>query len=372
MITTMSDIFSFGAVLSHTAAWVVGGMNEQLSYLKERIAYHETQVPRFKGSGYEGCFHDSNKPIPVIAQQHSKFKQKCQQCDTVTPLILDLVEESMLLELARGRSRAGDALEKFEQSQLPPSTSTATETTRSRSSLLNSPPSSLQSSLQSMQNNASTTTITPIAQSDPEMPPQRPQPIALLCGIAVPTGPPQSPQTDSALAVGIISNRYSPSESRDSCSSHATTQSTSTPCSISSSADRVRLRDILDFRAARRVGSPVNPATAALVDYLEHNLIGRDQLFFIDDSSSMSEYKEIIGEAFTALACIAKRLDPDQVELVFASKPRKVHRARRTRRLRQLVDKCEYKGEGVFDGRQNGRACGACPHQTPTVETCGV
>jgi hypothetical protein len=83
-----------------------------------------------------------------------------------------------------------------------------------------------------------------------------------------------------------------------------------------------------------------------LVEYLEHNLAGRDQLFFIDDSVNMSEHKEVIGEAFTALAYIAKRLDPDELELVFASKPRIVHTAKRATRLRQLVDRCEYKGEG--------------------------
>lgn len=167
----------------------------------------------------------------------------------------------------------------------------------------------------------------------------------MLCGNGVPAGLPQSPQTNSALVAGIISNGYLPSESRDSHSSHVTTQSASNPTSsISSFADRVGLNDILDFKSATR--KPVNPTTEALVHYLEHNLVGRDQLFFIDDSVSMSEHRKIIGEAFTALACIAKRLDPNQVELVFASKPRKVHKARRMKRLCELVDKCEYKGEG--------------------------
>ncbi|KAM7212204.1 hypothetical protein V8F06_012416 [Rhypophila decipiens] len=298
MITTSSDIFAFGAVLSHTAAWVVGGPGEQLSYLKARMAYHEAQVSRFKGSGYEGCFHDSNAPIPVITQHHRKFKELCQRSDTMTPLVLDLVEQHMLLEQTKTRIRAGDALEKFiMQTQSPLSASTSTETPRSPTS--SSPPWSPQVNLQSTQDkNGSTTTITPTVESDPPLP-------------------------------------------------DTTTQSTSNPTSsISSVADRVGIKDILGFRSNQREGKPVDPATAALVDYLEYNLIGRDQLFFIDDSSSMFENKEVIGDAFTALACIAKRLDPNQVELVFASKPRKVHKARRTTRLRELVNKCEYKGEG--------------------------
>ncbi|KAM7183963.1 hypothetical protein V8F33_013279 [Rhypophila sp. PSN 637] len=62
--------------------------------------------------------------------------------------------------------------------------------------------------------------------------------------------------------------------------------------------------------------------------------------------AACSRTKRLLGDALTALACIAKRLDPNQVELVFASKPRKVYKARKTTRLRELVNKCEYKGEG--------------------------
>lgn len=87
-------------------------------------------------------------------------------------------------------------------------------------------------------------------------------------------------------------------------------------------------------------------ATAHLVEYLEDNLGGRDQFFFIDDSRSMLHDKAIISRGFCALACIAQRLDPNQVELAFASRPRKVYKARRTKRLQKLVEGCKYKGDG--------------------------
>ena len=292
MITTSSDIFSFGAILSHTAAWVVGGTSGQISYFRARREYHDTRVPRFKGSGYEGCFHDSYAPIPIVAQHHSIFKGKCQRSDAVTPLVIDLAEKRMLLELTRDRLRAGDALELFEQSlePRPPSASAAIETTGTSSSQHLAPPLNPGSAL---------ATAVPSFSNAPSS-----------------TVPPSSPVQPSP------------------------------PPSTASFADRVRLRDILDYRSAKRAGKPVSPTTAALVEYIEHNLAGRDQLFFIDDSANMSEHKGVIGEAFTALAYIAKRLDPDELELVFASKPRIVHTGKRATRLRQLVDRCEYRGEG--------------------------
>lgn len=101
-----------------------------------------------------------------------------------------------------------------------------------------------------------------------------------------------------------------------------------------------------------RQGKAADQETARLVDYLEHNVGGRDQFFFIDDSLSMAADKATISDGFKALACIAKKLDPNQVELAFASRPRKVFRARRIRRLHDLVTACRYQGDGhLMEGR---------------------
>jgi hypothetical protein len=105
-----------------------------------------------------------------------------------------------------------------------------------------------------------------------------------------------------------------------------------------------RIDDIDKFQFER--GQNVDQETARLVEYLEHNLGGRDQFFFIDDSRSMLHEKYRISKGFCALSCIAQRLDPNQVELAFASQPREVYKARRTKRLQKLVDKCKYKGDG--------------------------
>lgn len=80
-------------------------------------------------------------------------------------------------------------------------------------------------------------------------------------------------------------------------------------------------------------GRILDESVKNLVDQITRNLRDRDQFFFIDDSTSMADHRNIVLEGFQALSSIAKRLDPNKVELAFASRPKCVHRARRTKSL---------------------------------------
>ncbi|KAH8649812.1 hypothetical protein BX600DRAFT_418752 [Xylariales sp. PMI_506] len=82
-----------------------------------------------------------------------------------------------------------------------------------------------------------------------------------------------------------------------------------------------------------------------LVDQIVRNLGGRDQLFFIDDSTSMLAHKNTVLEGFQALSSIAKRLDPDRVELAFASNPNRIYRARKMKVLVQRLKEHQYRQE---------------------------
>jgi len=117
-VTPSSDMFSFATVISHTAAWLVGGRNEMRSYLNARVLYHETNVweSSLHASGFEDCFHDGYKALPIIAEQHTKFKQMCQPSDRTTPLVLDLVEKGILFTARQVRLTASAALQQFERS----------------------------------------------------------------------------------------------------------------------------------------------------------------------------------------------------------------------------------------------------------------
>lgn len=114
MITTSADMFSLGALLSSTAAWVIGGHEEQMAYFQSRRSYHEAERPRFIGSGYEGCFHDSIEPLPVVKECHEKYQERCKGCnDGVTPQILTWIE-TLLMAKPRDRASASVLLERFD------------------------------------------------------------------------------------------------------------------------------------------------------------------------------------------------------------------------------------------------------------------
>lgn len=365
VITTSADIFSIGAVLSHTAAWVIGGRKEQTNYFQSRKSYHEKNLPRFKGSAYVGCFHNGIEPLPLIAQHHRVFVQRCKPLDDVTPKVLTLVDNCMLLDAPRARLRAKVILEKFEQFMdsryitappTPPSPSLSPSLSR------DAPPTASASDVSDTAVQSpfwSETGHTPSTLdglSPPLMTPAEPVTPGDDLGHAC-RAPPPAPTPPHA---SHVTKTAEPSHSSQDTTSQTTLQHTppgsshqpppaesndhtSTPRPGPSD---IRVPQINEYHSALHQGRSVNPDTAQLVEYLEHNLSGRDQFFFIDDSRSMRADKETIDVGFHALACIAKKLDPNQVELAFASRPSKVYRERRTKRLRDLVKRCQYKGEG--------------------------
>lgn len=91
----------------------------------------------------------------------------------------------------------------------------------------------------------------------------------------------------------------------------------------------------IDYLATRRrkAHSPIpgvprkrasDPKVDALMDKLKTDISNRDHFFYIDDSTSMREHKSRIRVALEELSTIAVALDPNKVELAFASAPREI------------------------------------------------
>ncbi|KAK3290430.1 uncharacterized protein B0H64DRAFT_427698 [Chaetomium fimeti] len=367
MITTKADIFSMGAVLSHAAAWVVGGPKEQLAYFRLRSDYHATNLPRFKHSGYEGCFHNSIGPIPAVTQEHKKLREGLPSWDDVTPTVLDWVTACMLVQFPKDRLPARDIAEIFEQfmdnrfllTPSPQPLSGGTDSTMQSSlwSELGSPTSTLDGVSPSLNgavpgvglglvcrpslkvlvssHDHNTTMATVASSSPPTPPPDDPEPTAR----GAPHADLDRPSHD-ANSLPSSSSQARQADVSQRASSSVSARSWTPP------NPKIGISRIHQYRSAMHDGKPADQETAELVDYLEHNLGGRDQFFFIDDSLSMAADKATVSDGFRALACIAKRLDPNRVELAFASRPRKVFRARAVRRLHDLVTACRYRGDG--------------------------
>lgn len=116
VISTKADIFSFGAVLSDACAWVKGGLDEKVRYYEQRRDYHKSNVRAFSGGDYEGCFHDGIDRLPVVDDMHKSIRTHCESVgDKVTPLIIDVVEQHMLLRNPNDRYNAIELRKKFSE-----------------------------------------------------------------------------------------------------------------------------------------------------------------------------------------------------------------------------------------------------------------
>ncbi|KAI1460311.1 hypothetical protein F4805DRAFT_389944 [Annulohypoxylon moriforme] len=114
-INTRADIFSFGTVLSEASAWVKGGHDEIRRYYERRKACHQT-IRAFRGNDYEGCFHDGVKRLPIVDKTHTSIRDHCKSShDLITPRVLDIIENFMLLSNANSRSNARQLEERFQQ-----------------------------------------------------------------------------------------------------------------------------------------------------------------------------------------------------------------------------------------------------------------
>ncbi|KAG6359692.1 hypothetical protein INS49_010744 [Diaporthe citri] len=97
------------------------------------------------------------------------------------------------------------------------------------------------------------------------------------------------------------------------------------------------MQDAADWRKAMKLEGHVSSTQKKMIEELIESLGRRDLLIFIDDTESMREHSVQIEVAFQTLAYIAKTMDPDDVELSFASKPLDVIKSRKTTVLLEEV-----------------------------------
>ncbi|RYO74951.1 hypothetical protein DL764_010633 [Monosporascus ibericus] len=290
-ITSKADIFSLGALFSDCAAWIAGGRELQAKYLKRRLSYHTTNNT-FQRNGYDGCFHDGIGPLPVIDDFHKEIRRLCRPLDNITPRVVGTVQSHMLLGKPVDRLNPQKLLVKFVQ--LLPSSRLSLDLTRQI-------------------------------------------PIHYEGGLepAVETGQFKDSGSGSSQASNIQvphENGTGPVDPRMSMS----------PSALAGRGRPLTLEELDHYRAAMKSGRDPDPLAQEVVDFILHNLAGRDQFFFIDDSTSMKDHALVVNKTFLSLSWLTKRLDPDKVELSFASAPTAIFKAKKTQKLSKRVSEQEY------------------------------
>ncbi|KAI1470360.1 uncharacterized protein F4812DRAFT_449905 [Daldinia caldariorum] len=260
MISTKADIFSFGAVLSDACAWVKGGPDEKARYYEQRRQYHQS-IKAFRGSDYEGCFHDGVDRLPVVDQMHNSIRDHCRSVgDSITPRVIDMIEQHMLLPNANSRYNAKQLRHKFNEI------------------------------------------------------------------FDIPVDGNQRPPIDT-LASDLAPNGHE----RGLC--------------LTALGENIDRLEAISHLSARKPRDSIDLEIQELVDDLSFNVSDRHHIFFFDDSTTMERYAQSVEKTSLALIQLARLLEGNNVELSFASNPKRLHRRHRMKKLAEIVAHHGYRRE---------------------------
>ncbi|KAF7544091.1 hypothetical protein G7Z17_g10225 [Cylindrodendrum hubeiense] len=309
-ITTEADIFSMGCVMSDAAAWVVGGQSGRDEYRKKR-ANETKEIPSFNRSGHDGCFHDGVYALNAVAEMHDAINDSVSDFDFITPGVLKLAQDHMLLRQGDGRWVASELREKLTTiKQAAVEETSPTQERQNTPPQMPSPPSE----------NTTATDNRLRLEISPSNPPSTTSRTSLqsLSSLMSPISSPLSAKTLGKSPEN--SPIVSPTEK-----SNNTTAGSSFP--------ELTLEQVRAYRHAKKNKLPVNSEVERVISILSTNFKHRDHMFFIDTSGTMGQHAEESRNAFKDFAYVAKLIDDDGIELCFSSNPQKMHRSSHTSNL---------------------------------------
>lgn len=108
VVTRKVDVWSIGCIFSEVAVWIVRGRKALRDYRTQR----RDALKDIPGLQDGDCFHDGEKMLALVVEQHSKLQGNFRQHDFITDRILDLIEE--MLQDDASRPSAQDVLKRFQ------------------------------------------------------------------------------------------------------------------------------------------------------------------------------------------------------------------------------------------------------------------
>ncbi|KAM7219499.1 hypothetical protein V8F06_005054 [Rhypophila decipiens] len=381
-IPTAADIWSMGCVVSDAAAWLVFGPKGREEYRKLREEFG-SQVENFEDPGHYDCFHDAVGRSQAVDKMHTHIREACHPQDTITPQLLDLVQEHMLVWDWKQRLPANSVFERCRKEvQDEPSLDTTTSepspsrnapelkddpvmsqrpaaASRSRPKLTSfrwtSKGKDKETSTQSGGTLDEIVTDTSTSQDLEEQTHQSPPPIEVSPSPTVPPRP--APHLRSHSDGGALSPLSDNTElalfeiSRPSSPAHASSVQPVRGVDELAKLD-LSLEEATKWRNDWKNYGQLHPEQHRIIKDLQVTLKGRDHIFFIDDSRTMKPHSSEIETALETLAYIVKPKDSSgSVSVAIGStsttsgnRPRMLHtNSSQTRRLVDIVrEKCTY------------------------------
>ncbi|UPK94466.1 hypothetical protein LCI18_005401 [Fusarium solani-melongenae] len=348
-ITPKVDIWSLGCVMSEAAIWIKCGQQGLEKYRKNRMAETRT-MPRFNDAGHGGCFHDGAEALGTVRMTHDWIRDTFPD-DIVILQVLEMIDTSMLVPQG-DRQDAQMLCERL--AKIVQATSSAHE--------YNSQParsSTARSSTVRLPTARSPTTRLPPARSLSVNSPPRipPRPVSFGSPWAPPTRgrsqttttntTPASPQSPIPTSIIELSSPLSPRVelpgSQPEEAPHPRFVNIPATAAQPDSQRPLTSSPILTFdqaqewyRHSKKSWCPVDPRVQDVVEQLGNNVQGRDHIFLVDVSPSMGQHFHEITEKFKILAYLAKRFDPDGVEICFSSEVPLIHKGDTSKLLRKF------------------------------------
>jgi len=370
-----------GCVISDAAAWVAFGLEGRDEYRDLRIAQGKT-VKSFEDPGYWDCFHDALGKSKAVDDMHGRIRKKCDPDDTITPQVLQVVEEHMLLMDHKDRLTAKQLNEVFLKLLAGPGDSNTSPWTLQSikrkaggfGTALKGKAKDFPKALGMTDRHQRTFSDDSIAAegSTTDMNDEHLSPTSPLGSQASPALPPrpgpstlqqpqshygirsQSPRPRSEISTDVLSPLS------DGASSTGVEFDPPTPANFSGfddldtvSESEISLQEVHEWREKWKRFHQNDPDKHRIIRSLQNSIRGRDHIFFIDDSRTMKRHSRDVEFAFETLAYIVKARDSKgwgSVSLVLGSTRTGDNNARlkvytdtkTSPLLKNLRDQCTY------------------------------
>lgn len=323
-----SDTWQLGTVFSEAFICTLWDVDALPGY-EERRRKETKSSPDLVNSGSEICFHDGQNSLPCIKVIHQEALLSRAVFDDISEQVAALIEDEMLVP-HEGRAGPRQLAHKFKQLLLriqtdPNITSASPQRSRNEPVRVHSDPTSngilpeVRASHVEQENLLPQSTRTTESVRESESSVHEPEAHNDLSPVPI-NDPPQEQtrMTNGLTQQNTLPNCAETSAKPNQDAPHAEEQPPKVEVPL------VTANHVDHWRMNKKKGAEIPGALQQIID----ELIDRDQVFVIDDAQSMKVHLPDIIRVATAMISLAKKADPDDVELVFTSKPSQIKKKR--------------------------------------------
>lgn len=318
-ITSKADIWAMGCIISVAAVWAVMGPDGIQEYAELRS--QETGRSR-NFENRTPCFHNGVRLLDAVKTMHNKVLHYCQHESAtpssgliVTAKILKTVETCCLTEEPTDRMSARHVYERLclDQPREPASTDGETRNVTPVVHLrATGTDEASQAKRRSIAESSKAASIHQPSVDSLRVPSssQRPTfPRVASTGSVVPQIN-HVPEANSSVVPRI--NNVSEDDNRPV---------------LHQRNEPLTLDQCRDWMEAKKSNQPIpDKQVDDKIRCIQKNLRDREYVFLMDDTRSMAKHRHEMKKAFDVLSYIAKPMDPNRVELIYASKPGHVYK----------------------------------------------